>query len=193
MENKYNNGKIYKIEPLNGIAGDIYIGSTTQELNTRMIGHRSDYKRWLNGKRNSVTCFTLFNKYNINNCSIVLLEFVNVSSKIELLNREAFYISSIQCVNKHMPGRTQREWIELNKDKLKEYQKKYVDDYPEYKKQYYQDNKENIKQKTKTYQKLNKDIVNQRNRERYHRKKFEKAELEKENQLNKVMGGCIDL
>ena len=27
----YNNGKIYKIEPVNGEEGDIYIGSTTKE------------------------------------------------------------------------------------------------------------------------------------------------------------------
>jgi hypothetical protein len=43
----YNNGKIYKIEPLNGEDGDIYIGSTTKKLLCqRMASHRYDYKRW---------------------------------------------------------------------------------------------------------------------------------------------------
>ena len=50
MENKYNNSKIYKIEPVCDYdEGDIYIGSTTQKyLSNRMQQHRKDYKRWKN-------------------------------------------------------------------------------------------------------------------------------------------------
>ena len=38
----YKNGKIYCIR--NTIDDDIYIGSTTQPLSKRMVGHRSDMK-----------------------------------------------------------------------------------------------------------------------------------------------------
>ena len=48
----YSNGKIYKIEPIcEHNEDDIYIGSTTKQyLSQRMDKHRSDYKRWQQGK-----------------------------------------------------------------------------------------------------------------------------------------------
>ena len=48
----YNNGKIYKIEPIvDHDEGDIYIGSTTKHyLSQRMDKHRGNYKSWKNGK-----------------------------------------------------------------------------------------------------------------------------------------------
>ena len=39
----YNNGKIYKIEPLNGEEGDIYIGSTTKEYLSQRMDSRGSY------------------------------------------------------------------------------------------------------------------------------------------------------
>ncbi len=67
----YNNGKIYKIEPLNGEEGDIYIGSTTKQyLSQRMDSHRSDFKKFNEGKKVSITSFKLFEKYGIENCNI---------------------------------------------------------------------------------------------------------------------------
>ena len=57
----YNNGKIYKIEPLNAEEGDIYIGSTTKKyLSQRIDYHRSNYKRFLIGKGYVTTSFKLF-------------------------------------------------------------------------------------------------------------------------------------
>ena len=44
----YNNGKIYKLEPMcNHDDGDIYIGSTTKEyLCQRMTAHKYQYKQY---------------------------------------------------------------------------------------------------------------------------------------------------
>ena len=48
----YSNGKIYKIEPLEGEEGDVYIGSTTKQyLSQRMVEHRDSYKRWKSGAK----------------------------------------------------------------------------------------------------------------------------------------------
>lgn len=142
----YNNGKIYKIEPLNGDEADIYIGSTTKEhLSQRMVTHRSDYKRFLNGKKSDTTAYNLFNKYGIENCKIILLELVNVNSKDELLEREAHYIKALNCVNKVVPLRTPNEYREDNKDKIKANYK-----------EYYERNKDKIK-------KYN-DMINKRNK-----------------------------
>ena len=57
---KDNNGKIYKIEPINGEEGDIYIGSTTKErLSQRMTAHKGDYSKWLKGKHTKLTSFDI--------------------------------------------------------------------------------------------------------------------------------------
>ena len=131
----YNNGKIYKIEPIcEHEEGEIYIGSTTKELLCqRMTAHRKDYNRWKNGKRCLTTSFNLFEKYGIENCKILLLEEVNVNSNDELKAREAYYIKILSCVNKYMPLRTKKEWEN--------------------------DNKELISQKKKIYREINRDII----------------------------------
>ena len=102
----YNNSKIYKIEALNGEEGDIYIGSTTKEyLSQRMDTHRSNYKHWLKTNKSSelTTSFSLFDKYGVENCKIILLENVNANCKDELHAKEAFYIKSLSCINKCLP------------------------------------------------------------------------------------------
>ena len=64
MTINYKNGKIYKIEPVNGEEGEIYIGSTTKEyLSQRMTAHRGDYGKWKNGKHGKIMSFDLFEKY----------------------------------------------------------------------------------------------------------------------------------
>ena len=111
----YNNGKIYKIEAINGKPEDIYIGSTTLLLCKRMAQHRE-------GKCSSKI---LFEKYGVENCKIILIENVNVNTKEELLQKEAFYIRSLECVNKQIPLRTKKEYKHIydivNKQKNSEY------------------------------------------------------------------------
>jgi hypothetical protein len=130
----YNNGKIYKIEPINGEEGDVYIGSTTNDyLSKRMCSHRSIYKILLknelskkllidnNKKCNNTRCSILFEKYGVDNCNIILIENVNASSSDELRAREAFYIQSMNCVNKNIPLRTQKQYNIDNKERYKIY------------------------------------------------------------------------
>ena len=122
----YKNGKIYKIEPLNGEEGDIYIGSTTKQyLSQRMTAHRKDYNKWKQGKNNKVTSYDLFEKYGINNCQIILLENCPCDSKDQLHARESHYIRTLKCANKVIPGRTSKQWEEDNKDKRAEQKKQY--------------------------------------------------------------------
>jgi len=44
MENKYENSKIYGIKC--NVSGDIYIGSTYEDLKLRLQKHLTDYKGW---------------------------------------------------------------------------------------------------------------------------------------------------
>jgi hypothetical protein len=104
----YNNGKIYKIEPIsNGEEGDVYIGSTTKEyLSQRFASHKSDYNRWKNGKAGKISSYDIFDKYGFENCHMVLLELVNVNSIDEIRVREGYFIKSMPCVNKKVEGRS---------------------------------------------------------------------------------------
>ena len=133
----YNLGKIYKIEATNGEEGDIYIGSTTEKLlSTRMAKHRGSYKQWKAGKRRKTMSFDLFEKYGIENCKIVLLEYVVANFNDELLAREAFYIKLCKCINKVIPLRTLEEYRIDNKERKNTNSK-----------QYYEENKEKINER----------------------------------------------
>lgn len=97
----YENSKIYKVEPIKAHASkDVYIGYTTQTyLCERLASHKSNYKRYKNGKYNNVTVFDLFDKYGVDNCKIELIENYPCKKKSELCAREKEYINNIACVN----------------------------------------------------------------------------------------------
>ena len=127
----YNNGKIYKIEPIcDHDEGDIYIGSTTKDyLSKRMVAHRNQYNNYKhNGKSRFVTSYILFDKYGLENCKITLLELVNVNSSDELRAREGYYIQTFKCVNKLTAGRTRKDsnkiYYQMNKEEINEKQSK---------------------------------------------------------------------
>ena len=127
-ENKYNNGKIYKLYAINGDVEDIYYGSTYLTLNTRMTKHKNSYKRFQVHNASNVSAYDIFNKYGIENCLIELVELVNCNTKKELLSREGFYIRNNKCVNSQIPDRTKEEYRNQPeyKNKMKIYLKEYV-------------------------------------------------------------------
>jgi adenylate kinase family enzyme len=133
----YQNAKIYKLWSPEG--DDIYIGSTTQSLCERKTKHNDNYKR-------NLTCKSriLFEKYT--DVRIELLESCPCDNKEELTKKEGEYIRNNKCVNKYVAGRTDAEWREDNKEKIKEY---------------LEENKEYFKEKTKEYYENNKDKINE--------------------------------
>ena len=170
MENKYNNSKVYKIEPISDHEeGDIYIGSTSNDyLSERMAEHRKSYRSWKKGVSKKTMVFDLFDKYDVKNCRIILLENVNVNSKDELKQREAFYIKNNKCVNKMMPGRTTKQYYEENKkhldNKQKEYKEKNKETIKKYQEEYRNnlENKERKKETNKLYREENKEAIEER-------------------------------
>jgi len=161
----YNNGKIYKIEPINILDdGDIYIGSTSKEyLSQRLTKHRSGYHMWKNDKRKFMTSYLLFDKYGIENCKIILLESFPCKSSDELKSRETFYIKSNKCVNKYIPCRTKEEYNIDNKEKIREDIKEYQID-----------NKEKIKEYMKEYRLKNKEKLREYKLNYYQKNKAKK-------------------
>ena len=95
MKGDYANGRIYKIEPIcEHDENEVYYGSTCQLLCKRMNKHRSDYKYWLNKKRDKTSSYELFEKYGVENCKIYLVELYPCETKEELLAREGYYIKN---------------------------------------------------------------------------------------------------
>ena len=102
----YNNSKIYKI--VDNTNNNIYVGSTTKKyLSDRLSSHNSDYRRFKKINKGYITSFEILKN---NNFDIILLELVNCNSKDELKSRERFYIETLDCVNKNIPGRTNKEY-----------------------------------------------------------------------------------
>lgn len=142
----YSKSKIYKITDKG--YNECYYGSTIQPLSKRIGKHRSDYKRYKEGKQNnSLTSFILFDKYGLENCKIELVEEVECKTKEELHQREGFYIKNNECVNKVIAGRTWKEyykdnrhcliqktinWNSLHKNYTKENNKKWRENNTEY-------------------------------------------------------------
>ena len=143
----YQNGKIYKLVNTEGTL--TYIGSTCQTLAMRKAKHHNNFKRWKNDKNHFVTSFKVFDD-DEEGCQIVLLENFPCDSKIELEKRERHYIETIECINKHRPTRTIKEYYIDNKQCINEANKKYYNDNKEqlqkFQKQYYEYNKKKIKQ-----------------------------------------------
>ena len=158
----YASGKIYKIT-----SGDLtYIGSTCEPtLAKRLAKHVGDYKQWKNGGRGNVTSFQLI---DTGNYDITLLELCACGSKDELTARERFYIETNECVNKNIPGRTDKEYREVNKTELAERDKAYREA-----------NKDKIAEKNKAYHEANKTEIAEKDKKRYEANKTEKLEKAK--------------
>ena len=136
----YKLGKIYMIYPKveDADEGDVYYGATTVTLARRMSEHRS---------KNNCSSKLLFDKYGVENCFIELVEEYPCETREHLNKKEGEYIRANKCVNKEVAGRTRKEWLYDNSDKVKEY-----------KKQHYVKNRDKISEKKK--QKSNCPICN---------------------------------
>ena len=91
-----------------------------------MSGHVASYKCWKNDKTNSYV--TSFKRIEGNDYYIELLEAVSCSSFDELAKKERYYIESIDCINKQIPGRKIQEWRQDNEEKINQKQKQYDQD-----------------------------------------------------------------
>jgi hypothetical protein len=158
-------GIIYKLE-----GGDlVYYGSTTEKIYQRIRHHRSQYKDYLEGKRNYQTSYEII-KLGKGKYTITEVERVNFDERIELLKRERWYIENNECINKNRPSRTSEEWREINKDILKQKEKEYKemnkDKIRQREKEYREKNKETISQKQKEYKRTHKEQIRQHSSEK---------------------------
>ena len=139
IENKYINGKIYKIVNTEMPNLDYY-GSTYKTLKKRMTTHASP--------SNTSSSKVLF---EYGTPEIVLIEDYPCNSRKELERREGEYHIANECINKVIAGRTNEEYRIDNKDKLNEKNKNYR-----------ANNKDKIIEKGKIYRSNNKEKLNEK-------------------------------
>ena len=176
----YELGKIYVLRSHK--TDKIYIGSTAQKLlSTRLGGHKRNYKRWLNGKDNYTTSFELI-KYD--DCYIELLQEYPCENRHQLCKKEGEYIRKMNCVNKLIAGRTNREWHQDNKENIQEYQKQYhqvnQQKIKERTKQYYQENKDKLSEQIKQYHQVNRKKISEQQKQYRQNNKGKMAEQQKQ-------------
>ena len=157
----YENTKIYKL--WTHANEDIYIGSTTRSLSQRLAKHKSDSKQTT--KKPCCSSGILFK----NECKVMieLMEEFSCENKMMACKREGELIRSNSCINKNIPGRTQKEWQETHKEHIKEQRK-------EPKKLYYLANKERRNEYQRQY-----NIDNKEKRKEYQREYYLKSKESK--------------
>ena len=171
----YNNGKIYQI--LNNINDEVYVGSTIQSLSKRMYDHR------MHSKYQNCNFYKLMKEIGPDSFYIELIESYPCNNKEELNAREGYFIRERGTLNKAIIGRTPKQWVEDNKEHVKQYKHNYYKQNMEHinkkNKKYNDNNKEHIKQVKKQYNETNKE----------HRKEVKKQYYEnnKEHTLEKVI------
>ena len=111
---KYKKAKIYKI--VNTINNECFIGGTCEDLNKKFNNYKILVNDWLiktnnQNSENSYNLFRLrttcnvvlydsmFNKYGLNNCKIVLLENYSCDNLLELKLRVKYYTDTYDCLN----------------------------------------------------------------------------------------------
>jgi len=118
--------KIYKI--IDNTNSNVYIGQTRRTLKVRLAEHK-----------NSQKCRSRDIIKN-GDYRIELIEETDDKS------RERWWIEDTDCVNISTPGRTNKEYYQNNKDKIKEYNKDNKEKKKDYNKEYREKNKEKQKE-----------------------------------------------
>ena len=143
MPINYQEGKIYKI--YNTINDDIYVGSTTRKLSERMAEHR----RLINSRYIQFPIYKAFREHGVDNFFIELIEKCPCNDKEELHKKEGEYIRGLKpSLNIQIAGRTTKEWLEDNREHMKEHTKLWRET-----------NKEHIKEVKKQYRENNKEYI----------------------------------
>ena len=121
MSQDFNKGKIYKIT--NDYNDEVYVGSTCDTLNRRFNNHKARYK---NDKIKNRSIYKLMNEIGFERFRIELIEEYQCTDKYELRQKEGHFIREIGTLNKIIAGRTKKEHRQENKERIQEYQKKYM-------------------------------------------------------------------
>jgi hypothetical protein len=115
--NPYATAKIYAVRSPH--TDKVYIGATTTSLGERMIVHRSRFKR------DQAQCRAK-EIFECGDAYMELIEEYPCLTRAQLSVREAEILDeNPTAVNKNRPGRSRKQWLVDNKEKVKAYTKAY--------------------------------------------------------------------
>jgi group I intron endonuclease len=144
----YAVSKIYKLS--NNVDSAIYIGSTCNALRKRKCEHKTKSVKFPDRQ-----VYKHLNAVGWVNVEIILIESYPCINKDELHKRERYWIDLLKPeLNKNIPTRTQKEWLEY----FKQYSKQRREANPQCDKQYRENNKDNKKQYDIQYRNQKKDM-----------------------------------
>lgn len=92
---------------------------------------------------------------------IELIEDFPCETKAELLKREGEFIREMDCINKHIAGRSKKQYVKDNAEKVKKYKQKWCEENKDRlkidKRQNYEDNKAKYNAQSKANYQKNKE------------------------------------
>ena len=171
MNNKIVNGNIYKL--VSNDSNLIYIGSCVCSLKARLCKHKTDYKRYIEGKETQYR--TANDIIKDNNYNIILIKNINFIYNDDIKYKNLRLLEGAEqlkyynnknyiLVNKDRAGRTDKEYNKVyyynNIEKIKKY------NYIYNKKNYIKNNKNILKQKKEYYILNKKKITEEQNRKK---------------------------
>jgi hypothetical protein len=111
---------MYRI--INDVDDFEYVGSTTQSLSRRLVGHKTDAKKYPESR-----VYKHLNEIGWEYVKIILIEeYYSCENKEQLERRERYFIEERKSIlNKQIPTRTRKEWCEDNAEILAEKHKIY--------------------------------------------------------------------
>jgi hypothetical protein len=148
---KYSKSIIYRIVCKDLSVTDCYVGSTTN-FKRRRGAHKCRCNN-PNDKAHNLMIYKFIREHGgWENWDMIMVEEFPCDNKLQLHKREREVIEQLTpTLNSEIPSRTQKEYREDNKEKIKEFGK-----------QYYQDNKQKILQQRKQYELDNKQKIKER-------------------------------
>ena len=182
MDNKYQNGKIYKVVDVG--YNKTYYGSTIEPLCKRIGKHRGHYKEHNKGTEGRVSVYDIFDEFGVENWKIELVELYPCNSITELKRREGEIIKANDCVNKLIAGRTLKEWVDENRTRLnqKRNERRQANPTPflERGRRFYRENREKILEEKKLYHLKNRETRLEKQQEYYYKDQSRILEQKKE-------------
>ena len=113
-------GRIYKI--ISPQTEKVYVGSTTDSINQRFSKHKCDYKRYQDGKGKYITSYEILKH---GDAVIELIEEKRYENRNNMIQREMFYIGSVENTVNKMRPKTSEERAKRYKE-IREHQKQYT-------------------------------------------------------------------
>ena len=177
--NRYNNGKIYKL--VDQVNGYFYIGSTCNPLSKRLSWHKTKARNDTERK-----VYKYFNSISWDNVKIILIEEHYLENREQLIREEdkviQMYLHDEKCLNSiraFVAPEEAREnhklYREHNKDVIQERRKLQYEQNKdvtlENNKLYYEQNKDAIREQQKQYYGQNKDVILMQQKQYYEQNK----------------------